>query len=56
MTKLEEYYDDNQKRLDDLWQDHISFGEWGSGEDAIVITDKMFWQFVEEQMYEEEEK
>lgn len=49
MTK-EAFYESNQDSLDNAWIEHISCGEWGSGEDRINITDEMFWEFIEDKM------
>lgn len=48
--ELEKFYDENQEELETLWEEHLSYGEWGSGLDSIRITEDMFWEFVEEQM------
>jgi len=47
---IETYYRDNQDELDAEWEDYLSYGEWGSGEDQIKITNEMFWEFIEEKM------
>lgn len=52
---LDTFYRDNQSFIDDAWSEYLSFGEWGSGEDRIEITDDMFWEFVEEIMDKEKE-
>lgn len=52
LKNLENYYYDNQDELHRMWDIHVSEGEWGSGEDKIVLTDDMFWEFVED-IYEE---
>ena len=46
--ELEQFYSDNQDEIETLWEIHLSEGEWGSGYDRINITDKMFWEFVED--------
>lgn len=50
--KLDAFYTNNQDQLEGAWEDYISEGEWGSGEDKINITDGMFWEFVEDCMNE----
>ena len=46
-SDLDNFYKDHCDHLESLWEDHISNGEWGSGADKIIITDCMFWEFVE---------
>ncbi len=50
MSKVYEYYLQNQEELDNEWEIYIIENDWGSGEDRIKITDEMFMEFVEEQM------
>ena len=58
MTKitpeLEQFYNENQDHIEDVWSEHISIqltsGGFGSGEDRIRINDDMFWEFVEDLM------
>ena len=52
-TKVQRYYDKNQEYLDEAWQEYLANDDWGSGEDTIKITDDMFWEFVEDTMYDE---
>ena len=47
-TKLENFYNQNQTEVEIAWAEHLSEGEFGSGEDTIKITDDMFWEFVED--------
>lgn len=44
----------NQDLLNELWADHVASGEWGSGADRIAITDDMYWEFVDELMFDVE--
>jgi hypothetical protein len=46
--EVENFYNENQDMIETAWEDHLSFGEFGSGEDRINITDDMFWEFVED--------
>lgn len=47
MTKtLEKFYEDNQTEVELRWAEFLSESDFGSGEDRIVISDEMFWEFV----------
>ena len=46
----EEFYRDHQDHIEELWAEHISQGEWGSGEDKITPNNDMFKEFVYELM------
>jgi len=53
---VEQYYDENTESLEQAWEEHIANNDWGSGEDRITITDQMFFEFVEEKYYNEQEE
>ena len=49
MTKTEFYYHTNTEEVELAWEDYLSLGEFGSGEDFVnPDTDERFWEFVEE--------
>lgn len=48
MKSLEQFYNDNQTEIETMWAEYLSYGEFGSGEDRIKITDDMFWEFVQD--------
>jgi len=50
MSKVYEFYSQFQDELEKEWEEYLADGEWGSGEDKINITDKMFWEFIEDRM------
>lgn len=53
--ELERFYNANNEVLEQMWEEHVATGEWGSGSDRITITDDMFWEFVGEVLWEVEQ-
>lgn len=47
------FYSINEESIDEMWHEHLSYAELGSGDDKIAITDAMFWEFVEDVFYRE---
>jgi hypothetical protein len=49
MSKVYQYYLDNQETLENDFTDYISYKDWGSGDDKIKITDEIFFEWVADQ-------
>jgi hypothetical protein len=47
--ELVEFYDNNQDSLEKDFEEYVSCGEWGSGNDRITPD---FWEFIEERFDE----
>jgi len=50
MSKVYEYYLQNQEELEAEWADYVISHDWGSGEDKIKITDDIFFEWVSDQI------
>lgn len=46
-NKLNEFYASQQEDLDAAWTEYLFTNDWGSGEDAITITEEHFWEWIE---------
>ena len=46
--EAKQFYDLNPDLCEAHFEEYISFGEWGSGDDKISITDDMFWEFIQD--------
>ena len=49
MSKVYQYYLDNQEELETNFEEYISYKDWGSGDDKIKITDELFFEWVADQ-------
>lgn len=54
-NKIETWYKNNQDRLDEMYAEHISMGDWGSGEDSLYVEfgSDIHDEWVEDRYYEE---
>lgn len=49
MSKVYQYYLDNQDELHADFEEYIFEHDWGSGDDKIKITDEIFFEWVADQ-------
>jgi hypothetical protein len=52
--ELLKYYTDNQDEIEKEFSQYLSENDWGSGEDKIIISDKLFFSWLETYVYNKE--
>jgi len=55
---IETWYENNQDRLDEMYEEYVSFGEWGSGYDRLDPSygSDIHNEWIEDQYYTELEE
>ena len=55
---IETWYENNQDRLDEMYEEYVSFGEWGSGYDRLDTSygSDIHEEWIEDQYYTELEE
>jgi len=52
--KLNAFESLNSEILEECWADHLELWERGLGYDRIKVTEEMYWEFVDEIMFDVE--
>ena len=45
--ELLNYYTNNQDEIEKSFSEYLSENDWGSGEDKIIISDQIFFDWIE---------